>query len=364
MDRDFPESEESAYWKRVTIAVPLTFTILATIVYMLRVYATRKISSKVRAEDVLMGCAVVLMWGDTASILLKAFNGVGVPDALLPHYRQVRFKLGSWLVIKFWSSSMICAKLSIILFLRRVIGVRRAVRMALDFMAVAVVIWGLSNFFYTIFFCQPVAYYWDRTIPGGRCVGNHVYMIESKLIASIAVVMDFIILLIPMPTVWNLQIKTKRKIAISSILGVGVVVCIFSLLRAVQFGYFDTANLSTSSNLEGLWTLLENNFTVMCGSMPQLGPLFKKTLSESTTSGKAGQYYRSNDVPRSGGTWGFRPMNDISTSVSGTYDKRGQLSQGEPKERQNSSEIELRGIEVHTTINQEVSRDIESEQSR
>lgn len=157
---------------------------------------------------------------------------------------------------------MICAKLSIILFLRRVIGVRKAVRVALDIMAVAVVIWGLSNFFYTIFFCHPVAYYWDRTIPGGWCVDNDVYMIESKLIASFAVVMDVIILLIPMPTVWNLQIKTKRKVAISSILCVGVMyvflgsmnwprfshsisVCIFSLLRAVQFGYFDTANLSS-----------------------------------------------------------------------------------------------------------------------
>lgn len=117
-----------------------------------------------------------------------------------------------------------------------------------------------------------------------------------------------------------------------------------------------------SSNLEGLWTLLENNFTVLCGSMPHLGPLFKKVLGDSVTSGKAGHYYRSHDGHKSGRAWGFHPMNDIRTSVSGVHDKRGQRS--EPKQKQNSSEIELRGIEVHTTINQEVSRDVDSDRSR
>ncbi|EFY89473.1 integral membrane protein [Metarhizium acridum CQMa 102] len=181
------------------------------------------VARRVRVEDFFMGCAVLLMIGNTASVLLKAFNGIGVPDKDLPHYRQVKFKLGSWLVIKFWSASMIFAKLAIILFLRRVIGVNRTARAALDILAVLVVIWGASNFFYTIWFCKPVAYYWDRTIEGGWCVDNDLYMIESKIIASTAVAMDVAMLSIPIPTIWHLQIRQRQKIGITFILCIGVV---------------------------------------------------------------------------------------------------------------------------------------------
>ncbi|OAQ60318.1 hypothetical protein VFPPC_10736 [Pochonia chlamydosporia 170] len=356
MGRDFPESEEAAYWRRVNTAVPLTFAILATIAYALRVYATLVIARRVRVEDFFMGCAVLLMIGNTASVLLKAFNGIGVPDKDLPHYRQVNFKLGSWLVIKFWSASMIFAKLAIILFLRRVVGIQRPARIALDILAVLVVIWGSSNFFYTIWFCKPVAYYWDRTIQGGWCVDNELYMIESKIIASTAVVMDVIMLAIPIPTIWHLQIRLRQKIGITFILCIGVVVCVFSLLRAVQFSQFNTANLSTSSILEGLWTVLENHFTVLCGCLPQLGPLFRKTATEKDiNSGKSSGYLGSYDPSKNIRSWGFQKMSAIETSVSGAHDVIDPSRYNSSRERQNSSEIELKGIEVQTTINQEVS---------
>lgn len=73
MARDFPESEEAAYWRRVNTAVPLTFAILATIAYLLRVYATVVIARRVRVEDFFMGFAVLLMFGNTAAVLLSTF---------------------------------------------------------------------------------------------------------------------------------------------------------------------------------------------------------------------------------------------------------------------------------------------------
>lgn len=48
-------------------------------------------------------------------------------------------------------------------------------------------------------------------------------------------------------------------------------------------------------------------------------------------------------------------MSAIETSVSGAHDTIDQTRYNSSRERQNSSEIELKGIEVQTTINQEVS---------
>lgn len=116
---------------------------------------------------------------------------------------------------------MACAKISIILFLRRLLGVTKTLRVTFDIMAVLVVCWAAVPFFYTIFFCNPVAYYWDKTIEGGSCVDNDKYMLESIIVGVLALVSDIIILIIPMPSIWRLQIKTKQKIAVTSILCVG-----------------------------------------------------------------------------------------------------------------------------------------------
>ena len=59
------------YWKDTLAGVSLTFAILPTIVFCMRVYASHMISHRYRADDILMGCAVVLMWGNTASVLLS-----------------------------------------------------------------------------------------------------------------------------------------------------------------------------------------------------------------------------------------------------------------------------------------------------
>ncbi|UNI18200.1 hypothetical protein JDV02_004482 [Purpureocillium takamizusanense] len=245
MARDFPESAEAAEWRQLLAGVSIGFGSFATIAFLMRVFASRMVSAKVRLDDVLMGCAVLLMWGDVAAVLLKAFNGVGVAAQDLPHYRQIRFNIGSWLVTKFWATSQACVKLSIIIFIRRVLGLTRPVVLALKVVFASVVVWGIFAVLYTTFMCRPVSFYWDRTIPGGSCIPNEQYESLNIFSAIVAAVADITILIIPTPTIWRLRIRRKQKIAVQVVLCVGLIVCIFSALRVVQFFTFNTNHLSS-----------------------------------------------------------------------------------------------------------------------
>lgn len=118
---------------------------------------------------------------------------------------------------------MMCVKLSIILFLKQLLGAKPRTRIVLNVVAVAVVCWACVPFFYTIFFCDPIAYYWDKTIEGGWCIENDKYMTESIVAGVLSLVSDLVILIIPVPSVWSLKIKLKQKFAITAILGVGAV---------------------------------------------------------------------------------------------------------------------------------------------
>lgn len=62
------------YWKTTLSAASLTFAILATTVYLLRVYASRVARRLVRPDDIFMGLAVVFMWAETAAVLLSMLH--------------------------------------------------------------------------------------------------------------------------------------------------------------------------------------------------------------------------------------------------------------------------------------------------
>lgn len=100
--------------------------------------------------------------------------------------------------------------------------------------------------------------------------------------------------------------------------------------------------------------MLENEFAVICGCAPQLAPLFhslRPGKSKNSDAGYAGMY----DTSMLGK---HTKMSVIRTTVSGTGG--GEAMPGlrmAPRDGRSSSEIELKGIEVHTAINQEVSAD-------
>ncbi|UNI18199.1 hypothetical protein JDV02_004482 [Purpureocillium takamizusanense] len=376
MARDFPESAEAAEWRQLLAGVSIGFGSFATIAFLMRVFASRMVSAKVRLDDVLMGCAVLLMWGDVAAVLLKAFNGVGVAAQDLPHYRQIRFNIGSWLVTKFWATSQACVKLSIIIFIRRVLGLTRPVVLALKVVFASVVVWGIFAVLYTTFMCRPVSFYWDRTIPGGSCIPNEQYESLNIFSAIVAAVADITILIIPTPTIWRLRIRRKQKIAVQVVLCVGLIVCIFSALRVVQFFTFNTNHLSTSTAGQSLWTILENELSILCGCMPQMAPLFRRVLRSgpapsgaSAASGAgAGNGYSAAYDSSATTPGGAGKKSVIQTTVKGLHHGRGEASRPNHHHHHNramvdddlerasdSSEMELNSIAVRTAIDQEVS---------
>ncbi|ATY59049.1 integral membrane [Cordyceps militaris] len=365
-----PDLPDAEHWRTTLSAVSLTFGILASAVFVLRVCVARCSSCKIRAEDVIMGVGVVLMWGTIASVLLKAYNGMGIPARQIPRAQRHLLNLGSFLIPKFWAGSTACCKVAIILFLQRVVGFKRSVHTALIVVAVISVLWALGVIFFTTFACTPVSFYWNKSGRDGHCMSRHRYKNGNIVFGVLGMVTDFVVLVIPMPTLWKSQMRRKQKIAMTGVLGIGLVVCIFSLLRTIQFFYLDLDKISSksidlvihdtltaadnvptaSSGLESIWTVLENEFAVICGCAPQLAPLFQSLRPrKAKTSGYAGMY----DTSVLGK---HTKMSVIRTTVSGTTG--GDVMPGlrtVPRDGRSSSEIELKGIEVRTAINQEIS---------
>ena len=70
----------------------------------------------------------------------------------------------------------------------------------------------------SVFQCKPVAYYWNKRILGGHCININKFN-RSFTPANIAA--DFIIVVLPLPTIWGLRASKFRKAGYTFILGLG-----------------------------------------------------------------------------------------------------------------------------------------------
>lgn len=77
--------------------------------------------------------------------------------------------------------------------------------------------WVISQEFILIFSCTPIRAYWDRSA-GGHCLdGNLIGWMNS--VGNI--VTDVIVLLLPIPVVWRLNLKRGKRWAVMGVFTLG-----------------------------------------------------------------------------------------------------------------------------------------------
>ena len=74
--------------------------------------------------------------------------------------------------------------------------------------------------FLCVFFtsCRPLSYPWNP-IPGGYCKDVNVEAIAS---VSVNMVLDTSIVVLPVWPLWGLQMRIRKKVAISCLFGLGL----------------------------------------------------------------------------------------------------------------------------------------------
>jgi hypothetical protein len=84
--------------------------------------------------------------------------------------------------------------------------------LACVFGAVLMIAWWISTILLVIFSCTPVAYNWDKSIPGGKCtllVNNVAYGITASNLLT-----DLYVFVLPIPVLAGLNMGRGRKFGI------------------------------------------------------------------------------------------------------------------------------------------------------
>ncbi|KAI0597247.1 hypothetical protein F4775DRAFT_263937 [Biscogniauxia sp. FL1348] len=259
-----------------TLGVAVSFSILCTIVIVLRVYVRVRMGN-FGLEDWLMCIGYVINMAHNAIISYGTFTGIGTPDDHIPGgatgviYMEGAKTVFLWQV--FFLSGFVFIKSSICLTLLR-IAVIKWHRITFWTLIIISVVSTLVVDIYILLQCQPIERTWGEK--PGTCIPIIVSVIITFIISGLNIITDVTTALLPFLMLKKAQMARRKKLSVIAVLSLGVLASIATLCR-LPFG---TAYFAPKDYLVGLgdiilWTVVECDLALIAGSLPMLAPLLR-----------------------------------------------------------------------------------------
>ncbi|KAH7392522.1 hypothetical protein BKA66DRAFT_510100 [Pyrenochaeta sp. MPI-SDFR-AT-0127] len=250
--------------------IALTFTLVAGMIVFLRIFTRLVLTRSAGFEDACILLAMAL------SIALAVMTSEQVLHGLGKHSSRLTAKELDILLKAFWANLWIYSlvltvtKVSILIQYLRIFPVRRFRKACFGVLGV-VVAYGAWAIFSSIFICNPVAFSWDKSIPGGHCMNQLVVWFTN---AGMNIAQDVIILLMPMPVIRTLQIPKGQKTGLVTMFALGTSVTLVSVVRLHSLDNISNSNdISFDNTAHATLSAVEVNVGIVCACLPAMRPL-------------------------------------------------------------------------------------------
>ncbi len=207
---------------QVAMLVTSAFAIIIpSILVGLRFWAGRIVNRRLDASDLCIFAALIFTIGLHIDmyimVLLGGFGFHGID--IVTRFGMdtlVLFLKGILAFPIIWNFTICFSKLSVLFMYTTVIPIRKMVLMCRA-VGLLIILWNTGGVLGALLLCRPIALNWDKTIEG-TCGDNRLFYIW---LGGINVVVEAVILLLPMPFIFRLQMKTFKKLVVVGLFSVG-----------------------------------------------------------------------------------------------------------------------------------------------
>ncbi|KAI3322051.1 integral membrane protein [Xylariaceae sp. AK1471] len=269
----------------------IIFTVICALVLGLRFWAAKISGRKFYPDDAFIGVSYVNTCVLGGVAIWAIVNGCGKHALELNAYElAVQGKL-YFLSGIFWLLGSVFVKLAVLWLYSRIFATKQFKRWAYGLMLI-VVCYGISFLVAYQTGCRPVSQRW-APVEGGQCRD-----VTSEQFGTIGVnlALDIAIVVLPMPTLWNLNMSQRNKLVVTLMFGIGVITIatlawrLAVTIEASKYPLDFTYYLATI----GLISLLEVWLSIIVGSLPTLAPVVNSKVKPAirklrSTGGVTGQ---------------------------------------------------------------------------
>ncbi|KAH7314208.1 integral membrane protein [Rhexocercosporidium sp. MPI-PUGE-AT-0058] len=231
-----------------------------------------------------------------------------------------------------FAAAITLTKLSMLMLVRRLLVNSSLLWRRVTLAAIVVVTIQGSVFCLTVIFqCRPIHDYWKVTTdPQPNCISQPATLLAAGIINTFT---DLATVLLPIRTVWTLQLPTRQMVVVIMLFGFGFISCIAGVVRT-YYMYEVTTGWDQTWRSYPVWitSSLELYIGIICASIPATKPFFSTYLpalfgsmtgvssgtSKTSRRGYLGYSQRSEIVTPGGG----EELLDLEKSLGGVG-KRG-----------------------------------------
>ncbi|KAI3325958.1 hypothetical protein HD806DRAFT_532612 [Xylariaceae sp. AK1471] len=254
------------------IVVASVLVTLSTTIVSLRIYSRVATKAQVWWDDGLIIVAQTFLFVLLGLLIADFRLGVGY-HVTEPHVAE---NLPNGLLILLfydlvYQVTQCAVKLSVLLFYLRVF-VKTWVKLATKIAIAIVVSWSLANFIGVFFMCRPFASRFDpKAYLGAEC-SNQVPIYTA--IVCFNVVTDLPILLLPIPTIWTLNMKRRQRVFLGLAFLISSLVFAATIVRIMFMLKLDNHDLTYSGLNVWFWSIVEPSLAIFTISLPMIIPLY------------------------------------------------------------------------------------------
>ncbi|KAI0202860.1 integral membrane protein [Astrocystis sublimbata] len=258
----------------------IVFTILDIIFIILRFWAARIIRRSILADDyfILVSLASVF-----------ALDGVVVWAIFVGHIGHFTTELSAAEIAVAlqtipaayvtWTTGTAAFKISVLFLYQRIFTTRAIKIWSYGLMGLTFGYW-LSFMVVFLTTCTPdISQLWNPR-PGGFCRDLNIGQLGS---VSTNLAIDVFVIILPMPFLWNLQMRMRNKIAVTLIFSLGFITIAIMIWRIVDLVTTKDGDFIYNEPTLALTTTLEMWLCIIIACFPTLGPIGKVYIAPAVS---------------------------------------------------------------------------------
>ncbi|KAI1276845.1 hypothetical protein F5Y07DRAFT_122945 [Xylaria sp. FL0933] len=133
--------------------------------------------------------------------------------------------------------------------------------------------WCLGQFLSVVFLCVPVKGLWDKSVKA-KCQDQ---LVGVYLNAVGTLVTDFVILFLPMPSIWKLNLPKAQKWALIGIFSIGAFTSAISIIRLTTLGD-PGEDLTYHAVTSSCWSVAELSSGIIAAALATIRPLIGRFI--------------------------------------------------------------------------------------
>ncbi|KAI1334088.1 hypothetical protein F5Y15DRAFT_430106 [Xylariaceae sp. FL0016] len=263
------------------IAVLWSLTAIVALFLVLRVYARVYCLASYGVDDHFYAVSFVLMVAYSAMATVAAYHGYGRSD--LSPAANVDATYYRMIAQTFSLLAVGTSKASVGSFLLRIVF---AVWMKVAIWTVMVIMGILSilGALFTWVGCQPLAFSYDKHIPGGSCL-NTVPI--SYMLAMGTIGVDILFAVLPWTFIWKLKAPRRERIVIAGSMSLGILAALAGAKRILSVNGVRDVPVGVI-----VWSQVETALTLICVGISVCGPIWFHGAERWVRSRRSSSYAR------------------------------------------------------------------------